>query len=47
MDNKEITDYIFIGAEPCKADAIFVVGASLPDAAELAADLYYRDFDHL
>ena len=46
MDNKEITDYIFIGAEPSKSDAIFVVGGSLPDAAELAADLYHRDFAH-
>ena len=38
MNIKEITDYIFIGNEPCKADAIFVVGGSLPDAARLAAD---------
>ena len=38
MNIKEITDYIFIGTEPCKADAIFVVGGSLPDAARLAAD---------
>ncbi|MBQ9227294.1 MAG: YdcF family protein [Eubacterium sp.] len=41
---KEITDYIFIGTEPCKADAIFVVGGSLPDAAELTADLYNKDY---
>ncbi|MBQ6466384.1 MAG: YdcF family protein [Clostridia bacterium] len=44
MNIKEITDYIFIGTEPCKADAVFVVGGSLPDAARLAADLYHRGF---
>ena len=41
MDSiKDITDYIFIGKPPQKADAIFVVGGSLPEAAELAAKLY-------
>ena len=44
MNIKEITDYIFVGTEPSKADAIFVVGGSLPDAARLAADLYHRGF---
>ena len=45
MDNiKDITDYIFIGVPPRKADAIFVVGGSLPDAAELAADLYNNNY---
>ena len=41
---KEITDYIFVGTEPCAADAIFVVGGSLPEAAELAADLYNKKY---
>ena len=37
---QEITNYIFVSNNPCKADAIFVVGGSLPKAAELAAKLY-------
>lgn len=37
---EEITNYIFVSDEPCKVDAIFVVGGSLPIAAELAAKLY-------
>lgn len=41
---KEITDFIFFGTEPRKSDAIFVVGGSLPEAAELAADLYNKDY---
>ncbi len=41
---KEITDYIFVGTDPCTADAIFVVGGSLPEAAELAADLYNNKY---
>lgn len=44
MNIKKITDYIFVETEPSKADAIFVVGGSLPDAARLAADLYHRGF---
>jgi len=40
----DITNYIFIGKPPCKADAIFVVGGSLPEAAELAADLYDKKY---
>ncbi|MBR4728064.1 MAG: YdcF family protein [Clostridia bacterium] len=44
MDIKEITDFIFIGSAPCKADAIFVVGGSLPEAAELAAELYHKGY---
>lgn len=40
LDIQDITNYIFVCDEPCRADAIFVVGGSLPDAAELAADLY-------
>ena len=44
MDIKEITDFIFIGSAPCKADAIIVVGGSLPDAATLAAELYQNGY---
>ena len=45
MDNiKSITEYIFIGKPPRKADAIFVVGGSLSEAAELAADLYNKEY---
>ena len=41
IDNiKSNTDYIFIGEPPRNADAIFVVGGSLSEAAELAAELY-------
>lgn len=40
----KITNYIFVSDKPCKADAIFVVGGSLPAAAELAADLYNDGF---
>lgn len=39
-----ITQTIFIGTQPCKADAIFVVGGSLPEAAELAAELYHQGY---
>lgn len=35
MDIKEITDYIFIGSAPSKADAIFAVGGSMPWAAAM------------
>ena len=44
MNTKELTDFIFIGSAPCKADAIFVVGGSLPDAAESAAELYRKGY---
>ncbi|MBR2730751.1 MAG: YdcF family protein [Clostridia bacterium] len=44
MNEKEITDYIFIGSKPCEADAIFVVGGSLAEAAELAAELYQKGY---
>lgn len=37
---QEITNYIFVSNKPCKADAVFVVGGSLPKAAELATQLY-------
>lgn len=37
---EEITNYIFVSDEPCKVDAIFVVGGPLSIAAELAAKLY-------
>lgn len=35
LDVKDITNYIFVSDEPCNVDAIFVVGGSLPKAAEL------------
>lgn len=41
---QQITDFIFVGAAPCEADAIFVVGGSLAEAAELAADLYQKGY---
>ena len=45
MDNiKGITDYIFIGKPPRKADAIFVVGGSLSEAAELTAKIYNNGY---
>lgn len=44
FDNKEITKYIFVSDKPCNVDAIFVVGGSLATAAELAADLYKKDY---
>lgn len=37
---ERITDYIFVSDEPCKVDAIFVVGGSLTIAGELASELY-------
>ncbi|MGN1328083.1 MAG: YdcF family protein [Eubacterium sp.] len=39
-DINDITNYIFVSDEPCEVDAIFIVGGSLPNAAELAAKLY-------
>ena len=45
MDSiKDITDYIFIGETPRNAEAILVVGGSLPEAAELAAELYNNKY---
>lgn len=44
MNTEKITDYIFVNDKPCKADAIFVVGGSLPDSAELAAKLYHNGY---
>lgn len=44
MDVQKITDFIFVSDEPCKVDAIFVVGGSLPRAAEVAADLYKNGY---
>lgn len=44
VDVNKITNYIFVSDEPCKVDALFVVGGSLPAAAELAADLYHKNF---
>ena len=41
---EKITNYIFVNDKPGKADAIFVVGGSLPDASEIAADLYNKGF---
>ncbi len=47
MDSiKDITGYIFIGEPPQKADAIFVVGGSLLEAAELAAELYKNKYSN-
>ena len=40
LDVNDITNYIFVNDEPCNVDAVFVVGGSLPDAAEIAAKLY-------
>lgn len=41
---KEITEFIFVSDNPDAADAIFVVGGSLPKAAELAAELYKKGY---
>lgn len=41
---KKITDFIFVHDKPVKADAVFVVGGSLPQAAETAADLYKQGY---
>lgn len=41
---KEITDFIFVNDKPVKADAIFVVGGSLSQAAETAAQLYKQGY---
>lgn len=38
----QITEFIFVNNEPAQADAIFVVGGSLPQAAEIAAGLYKK-----
>lgn len=44
MNTEKITEFIFVNDEPCKVDAIFVVGGSLSEAAELAADLYKKGY---
>ena len=41
---KKITEFIFVSDEPVPADAIFIVGGSLPQAAELAAELYKKGY---
>jgi uncharacterized SAM-binding protein YcdF (DUF218 family) len=41
---EDITDFIFINDEPCKVDAIFVVGGSLQVAGELTAELYNNGY---
>lgn len=41
---ERITDYIFVSDEPCKVDAIFVVGGSLTIAGELASELYNNGY---
>lgn len=41
---KEITEFIFVYDGPAVADAIFVVGGSLPQVAELAARLYKKGY---
>ena len=41
---KEITEFILVYDKPAAADAIFVVGGSLPQAAELAAGLYKKGY---
>lgn len=44
MDIEKITEYIFVNDEPCKVDAIFTVGGSLPACAELTAQLYNNGY---
>lgn len=44
IDINDITKYIFVNDKPCKVDAVFVVGGSLPDAAEVAARLYANGY---
>lgn len=39
----DIGNFIFISDEPEQADAIFVVGGSLPELPELAAELWKTD----
>ena len=41
---EDITEFIFVSDEPVAADAIFVVGGSLPTATELAAELYKKGY---
>ncbi len=42
--NEYITNNVFVETQPHNSDAIFVVGGSLPEAAELAADLYNKKY---
>lgn len=41
---QDIGDFIFVEDAPVKSDAIFVVGGSQPEAAELAADLWKQGY---
>lgn len=41
---EEITEFIFVNDKPVCADAVFVVGGSLPQAAEIAAELYKKGY---
>jgi hypothetical protein len=40
----DITDFIFVADEPCKADVIFIPSGSDPAPPELAAKLYAEGF---
>lgn len=40
----DISNFIFLKDEPQKADAIIVVGGSLPELAETAADLWKKEY---
>ena len=40
----DIGNFIFISDEPEQADAIFVVGGSLPELPELAAELWKNGY---
>lgn len=44
--NEYITDYVFVGTQPYNSNAIFVVGGSLPEAAELASELYHKGYSN-
>ncbi|MGN0523527.1 MAG: YdcF family protein [Eubacterium sp.] len=44
LNVNDITNYIFVNDESCIVDAVFVVGGSLPNAAEIAAELYNNGY---
>lgn len=44
LNINDITNYIFVSDEPCNVDAVFVVGGSLADAAQIGADLYKKGY---
>lgn len=44
--NEYITNNVFVGTQPHNSDAIFVVGGSLPEAAELASELYHKGYSN-